>query len=40
MGHEQNYEVQNKLLQGQIEVLNNKIETAKSTMAMLQGQLE
>lgn len=40
MGHEQNYDLQNKLLQSQIEVLNDKIETAKSTMTMLQDQLE
>lgn len=40
MGHEQNYELQNNLLQGQIDVLNDKIETSKATMAMLDSSLK
>ena len=40
MGHEQNYELQNNLLQSQIDVLNDKIETSKATMAMLDSSLK
>lgn len=39
MGHEQNYELQNSLLQGQIDILDDRIETSKATMEMLKGQL-
>ena len=40
MGHEQNYDLQNNLLQSQIDVLNDKIETSKATMAMLDSSLK
>lgn len=40
MGHEQNYDLQNNLLQGQIDILNDKIETSKATMAMLDSSLK
>lgn len=39
LGQEQNYDMQNKLLQSQIEILNDKIETSKNTMAMLEENL-
>ena len=40
MGHEQNYDLQNNLLQGQIDVLNDRIETSKATIAMLDSSLK
>ena len=40
IGHEQNYDLQNNLLQGQIDILNDKIETSKATMAMLDESLK
>jgi hypothetical protein len=40
MGQEQNYDLQNNLLQGQIDILNDKIETSKATMAMLDSSLK
>lgn len=40
MGHEQNYDLQNNLLQGQIDVLNDRIETSKATIAMLDDSLK
>ena len=40
MGHEQNYNLQNNLLQGQIDVLNDRIETSKATIAMLDSSLK
>lgn len=40
MGHEQNYDLQNKLLQGQIDTLNDRIDVSKSTIEMLDGQLK